>query len=120
MRGVQRFGHSERERHPNGEGSHGVGQGGSTHFGGAEIEPPPGVPIQQAWIAGRIGIGFIDQVGVGALSTCPTGAALDPGGIAGAPVLTGSPVDPHHGHSLESLEALDVEERPYIWDLGPC
>jgi len=95
MRGVPRLGHSVRERHPNGEGPPGVVAGG-THQAlelgtGAQLEPPPGAPIRTAWIAGRIGLAFVDE------------GALDPTTIA-------------HG-SLESLEALDVELRPYIWDL---
>jgi len=114
MRGVQRLGHSERERHPNGEGPSGLVQGGS--HGDPQLEPPPGAPIRTAWIAGRIGLAFVDE-GVGALSTCPTGGPQDPVGGNASAFFAGGPGHAHHIHSLESLEALDVEQRPYIWDL---
>jgi len=106
MRGVQRIGHSERERHPNGEGPRGVvpsGQERSFFEPDAQLEPPRGIPIRQAWIAGRIGIGFVD-------SGDPTGPNIPFGGDGGP----GQQLAPL---SLESLEALDVELRPYIWDL---
>jgi len=107
MRGVQRIGHSERERHPNGEGPSALGESRKNAgvFGdpGAQLEPPPGVPIRQAWIAGRIGIGFVD-------SGDPMGPNIPFGG-------DGGPGRHHAPLSLESLEALDVEERPFIWDL---
>jgi len=109
MRGVQRVGHSERERHPNGEGLSGLGQSGHEKNAGvfgdqdAQLEPPRGVPIRQAWIAGRIGIGFVD-------SGDPTGPNIPFGG-------DGDPGRQHASLSLTSLEALDVELRPYIWDL---
>jgi len=103
MRGVQRVGHSERERHPNGEGSSHVGQGGGEAFTGElggrpQLEPPPGAPIRTAWIAGRIGLAFVDE-----------GTIEKNAGVFGASEF---PIS-----SLESLEALDVEQRPYIWDL---
>jgi len=114
MRGLQRLRHSERERHPNGEGPAGLVTGG-TH-GDPQLEPPPGAPIRTAWIAGRIGLAFVDE-GAGDLSTFPTGAELDAGPDRTRGCPTASPFDPHRIHSLESLEALDVELRPYIWDL---
>jgi len=103
MRGVQRIGHSERERHPNGEGSSHVGQGGETAIGfppgeRPQLEPPPGAPIRTAWIAGRIGLAFVDEGNLEKFAG-DFGASEFPIG------------------SLESLEALDVEQRPYIWDL---
>jgi len=101
--------HSSRELHPNGEGSSHLGQRGSIAIagpGGRErgeigcpadpgLEPPPGAPIRTAWIAGRIGLAFVDE-------------QAHQGKIPG---------EAHQVFSLESLEALDVEERPYIWDL---
>jgi len=75
-----------------------------------ELEPPPGVPIRTAWLAGRVGIGFDDE---GALGLRPMGAALDPGPDR---PRTGSdciPVDPH----LILLRDLDVDDRPFLWDL---
>ena len=57
----------------------------------SDLGPPPGAPIRTAWIAGRIGLAFVDE-------------ADSLGSAAG-------------GFSLTSLEALDVSERPYIWDL---
>ena len=111
LRGMRGQRHSERERHPNGEGPGGVGQGGEAgtcpdpgQRRGPDIDPPPGVPIQQAWIAGRIGIGFIGDSGN------PTGPNIPFGG-------DGDPGRQLARLSLESLEALDVEERPFIWDL---
>jgi len=100
MRGVQRVRHSERERHPNGEGPSAVGQGGTSHLaqvqpeqlGDPQLTPPPGAPIRTAWIAGRIGLAFVDEANSAVVHAFGNG-------------------------SRESLEALDVEERPYIWDL---
>ena len=117
---MRRFGHSERERHPNGEGPGSVGthgfQGACGDPGG--LGPPPGAPIRTAWIAGRIGLAFVDEsMGVGALSTCPTGGPLDPVGVHDPAFFAGSPGHPHHIHSLTALEALDVSDRPFIWDL---
>jgi len=100
MRGVQRIGHSERERHPNGEGLGSVGQSGHAiaqleQGPPPQLEPPPGAPIRTAWIAGRIGLAFVDE------SAIAGGSSGTEFGIT----------------SLEHLESLDVEERPYIWDL---
>ena len=102
MRGVQRFRHSERERHPNGEGPGSVGTHGSfsleqleqlaVELGDPQLTPPPGAPIRTAWIAGRIGLAFVDEANSGVVHAFGNG-------------------------SRESLEALDVEERPFIWDL---
>jgi len=44
-----------------------------------QLEPPPGAPIRTAWIAGRIGLAFVDD------------------GFA--------------------IRELDVDERPFLWDL---
>ena len=115
LRGVRGQRHSERERHPNGEGPRSVGQGGQAGAGagfdprgGPDIDPPPGVPIQQAWIAGRIGIGFIGE----------DGAGLDPRGRRSTLcVPAAEPPGQLNLSSLTALEALDVEERPFIWDL---
>ena len=106
MRGVQRVGHSERERHPNGEGSSHLGQSGHEGFAGElggrpQLEPPPGAPIRTAWIAGRIGLAFVDEGGFDLENAFKLGTDSRGGFIT----------------SLESLEALDVEQRPYIWDL---
>ncbi len=68
------------------------------------LEPPPGVPIRTAWVAGRLGIGFDDQ---GPLGIRPTEPALDPG------CNPGGPAELH----LVLLRDLDVDERPYLWDL---
>jgi len=62
----------------------------------SDLGPPPGAPIRTAWIAGRVALAFVDESG-GAQGE------LEHGGLAGL--------------SLTSLEALDVEQRPYIWDL---
>jgi len=106
LRGMRGQRHSERERHPNGEGPSGVGSshggeenpgpsgatsGGPRPSSALDRVPPPGAPIRTAWMCGRVALAFVDE------------------GIEGG---AGFPVT-----SLEALEALDVEERPFIWDL---
>jgi len=62
---------------------------------GAFPEIPPLASIRTAFIAGRIALGFTDE----------QLAELGPGELgAGLP-------------SRESIEALDVRDRPFIWDL---
>jgi len=61
---------------------------------------------------------FVDE-GTGALSTCPTEPALDPGNVLQHGIIPGSPAELHGVHSLTAVEALDVSERPFIWDLCP-
>jgi len=114
MRRVRGQRHSERERHPNGEGpSHlGPNAGAFALECDPQLEPPPGAPIRTAWIAGRIGLAFVDEGG--GLSPARAGGALDPVGIHDPAFFAGSPA---HLHSLTALEALDVSERPFIWDL---
>jgi len=65
------------------------------------LEPPPGAPIRTAWVAGRLGIAF-DGPGddLGNVLTLPAGH-----------VHSGSPV------ALAVIRDLDVDDRPYIWDL---
>jgi len=65
------------------------------------LEPPPGAPIRTAWVAGRLGIAFDggreDILGhLPALSAVPT---------------MGHPL------ALAVIRDLDVNDRPYIWDL---
>lgn len=60
----------------------------------SDLGPPPGAPIRTAWVAGRLALAFVDEA---------DGLESAAHGLAGL--------------SLTSLEALDVEERPYIWDL---
>jgi len=80
-----------------------VGQGGETAIGfpageRPQLEPPPGAPIRTAWIAGRIGLAFVDEQNAGVFGDADQlGAARN--------------------ISLTALESLDVEQRPYIWDL---
>jgi len=115
MRRVRGERHSERERHPNGEGSSHLGSDAGAFACGdpGGLGPPPGAPIRTAWIAGRIGLAFVDESGGGG----------DLGNFSSVPVRipdnhAGHLHAPHHvHHSLTALEALDVNDRPFIWDL---
>jgi len=106
LRRVRGQRHSERERHPNGEGPSSVGPGhggaedpgsigagrvGSRFDPALDRVPPPGAPIRTAWMCGRVAMAFVDE------------------GIGGAGELEVG--------SLTALEALDVDDRPFIWDL---
>jgi len=72
------------------------------------LEPPPGTPIRTAWVAGRLGIAFTGE----------DGAGLDPRGDRVPLCLPAAePPEQLNPFSLTAIEALDVEERPYIWDL---
>jgi len=109
LRRVRGQRHSERERHPNGEGPGSVesGDGGTEDPGSVgagragrsltalDRVPPPGAPIRTAWMCGRVAMAFVDE-GTGLEN-------FDAGGITGG--------------SLTALEALDVDDRPFIWDL---
>lgn len=82
---------------------------GSRHRSVGEVQTPdPGTPFHRAFIAGRVALAFDDGV---------DGAGLEPGGIASALVLTAAPPGQLNPFTLTAIEALDVEERPYIWDL---
>jgi len=78
-----------------------IGADGSTCPPGSEVDVIPGAdpraPIHRAWVAGRLAIAF-DETG-GDDGAVPVSAARAP------------------GFGLEAIEALDVSERPYIWDL---
>jgi len=78
-----------------------IGSDGTTCPPGGEVDAVPGAdpraPIHRAWVAGRLAIAF-DETGDDA-GAAPVSAARAP------------------AHGLEAIEALDVSERPYIWDL---
>jgi len=44
-----------------GEGFGVVGAGDELVGADVQLEPPPGAPIRTAWIAGRIGLAFVDD-----------------------------------------------------------
>jgi len=62
---------------------------------GAFPEIPPLASIRTAFIAGRIALGFTDE---------------QLAGLDGSQFDAGLP-------TRESIEALDVRDRPFIWDL---
>jgi len=72
---------------------------------GAFPEIPPITAIRPAFIAGRIALGFLDDV-----ATPSEGQTLDPD-TCSSRFAAGGPVESH------VIEALDVSDRPYIWDL---
>lgn len=70
--------------------------------------PDPGTPFHRAFIAGRIALAFDGG----------DGAGLDPRGDRCTLCLPeAEPPEQLNPFSLTAIEALDVEERPYIWDL---
>jgi len=64
------------------------------------LEPPPGVPIRTAWVAGRLGIAFDG-----------------PGDDLGTVLAPHAGVHAVHPAALAFIRDLDVDERPFIWDL---
>lgn len=69
------------------------------------LGPGPGDPatFRRAWIAGRVGLAFDE-------GDPPAGG----GGTTIAPSCADRPVE---RLSLPELLELDVDERPYVWDL---
>jgi len=78
-----------------------IGADGSTCPPGSEVDVIPGAdpraPIHRAWVAGRLAIAF-DETG---------------GDNGAVPVPASVP----RGCPDHAVEALDVNERPFIWDL---
>jgi len=78
-----------------------LGADGPTCPPGSEVDVVPGAdpraPIHRAWVAGRLAIAFDET-----------------NGELGAAAVSASRSE---GLGIESIEALDVSERPYIWDL---
>jgi len=81
-------------------------EGESCHAPGAFPEIPPVTAIRPAFIAGRIALGFLDDV-----DSPDQGEVVTPAELRGAQFFAGTPAESH------VIEALDVSDRPYIWDL---
>jgi len=86
-----------------------IGADGPTCPPGSEVDVIPGAdpraPIHRAWVAGRLAIAFDETNGE------PGAGEIPAAGAAGCPGARGARGIDH------SIEALDVSERPYIWDL---